>query len=75
VVTTFEISGISLVADDGVLLCSVRPGMARRLNQPFPLALQEMGDDGSDGLDAEELQVFLEECAGLLYDPGEESPE
>jgi hypothetical protein len=75
VVKTFKISGICLVADDGVLRCSVRPEMAERLNQPLPLALQEMADDESDGSDVEELQVFLEECADLLYDLGRESPE
>jgi hypothetical protein len=75
VVKTFKISGICLVADDGVLRCSVRPEMAERLNQPIPLAVPEIADGGSDESDAEELQVFLEECTDLLYDLGGESPE
>jgi hypothetical protein len=75
VVKTFKISGICLVADNGVLRCSVRPGMAKQLNQPLPSAVPEMADRGSDDSDVEELEVFVEECAGLLYDLGEESPE
>jgi hypothetical protein len=75
VVKTFKVSGICLVADDGVLRCSVTPEMAKGLNQPLPSAVPEMADRGSDDSDVEELEVPVGECAGLLYDLAEESPE
>jgi hypothetical protein len=74
VVKTFEISGICLVADGDVLLCTIRPEMAKRLLQPLPLALPEIADDGLDESDIEELKIFVEECAELLYDLGGETP-
>jgi hypothetical protein len=71
VVKTFEISGICLVADEGVFFWNIRAEMAKLVNQPLP----EMADCGSDDSALEELKVFVEECADLLYDLGWEIPE
>jgi hypothetical protein len=71
IVKSFELSGICLVADDGTILCVVRPEMAKRLLSPLPAPLLEIAQDlagESDDPDIGEVEVFIEECADLLYD-------
>jgi hypothetical protein len=69
IVRTFAMSGIYLVKDGDRILCTVRPDQAKRLLIPLPPCFPGIGDrDGAEDSDAEEQQVYLDECAGLLYD-------
>jgi hypothetical protein len=68
IVKTFELSGISLVSDEGTLLCTVRPELAKRVLVPLPVPMPEIPNPGSENSDEEELRIFVEECAQLLYD-------
>jgi hypothetical protein len=69
IVRIFAMSGIYPVKVGDQILCTVRPGQAKRLLILLPPCFPEIGgrDDGEDS-DAEEQQAYLEECAGLLYD-------
>jgi hypothetical protein len=68
VVKSFRLSGICLIADEGVLLCTIQPDRAKRLLVPLPSLLGEISDPTSDESDEEELRVFVEECTPLVYD-------
>jgi hypothetical protein len=62
-------SGICLVKNSDQILCTVRPGQAKRLLIPLPPCFPEIGDrDNGEYSDAKEQQTYLEECTGLLYD-------
>jgi hypothetical protein len=66
VVRTFGLSGICLVADAGVLFCTIRPDRAKRLLLPLPSPYPEISDISDEDFDEEELKVFIEECTGLI---------
>jgi hypothetical protein len=71
IVNRFELSGNCLVADEGTIFCVLRPKMAKRRLSPLPAPLLEIAQDlasESDDADIGELEVFIEECADLLYD-------
>jgi hypothetical protein len=75
IVKTFENSGISLVADRDVIFCTIRPERAKRLLVPLASTMPEISIGGSDESDTEELNLFVEECAELLYNlNGDEIP-
>jgi hypothetical protein len=70
-VKSFERSGICLVADEGIILCVVQPEIAKRLLAPLPVPFLDITEDllsESDEADLGHEDVFIEECADLLYD-------
>jgi hypothetical protein len=59
---------ICLIKDDDQVLCTVHPGLARRLLTPFPPCFSKIADPDSDNSDAGEEQACLDEWAELFYD-------
>jgi hypothetical protein len=75
VAKTFKLSGICLVTDEDALRCTFPPDRAKRLLALFLSTFPDLLDSGSDDPDREELQMFVEEYFGLLYDFEAEAPE
>jgi hypothetical protein len=67
IVDTFNSSGICLVADGDTLFCAIRPSHPKRLPLPLPSPFAEIPDLGSEELDDEDLRVFMEKCAELIF--------
>jgi hypothetical protein len=58
-----------------VIFCTTRPERAKRLLVPLASTMPEISIGGSDESDTEELNLFVEECAELLYNlDGDEIP-
>jgi hypothetical protein len=70
IVEGFGVSGICLLAGDGMISCVGQPEMAKRLRSPPPPLLFEIAQDlasESDDPDGGKVEAFIEECADLLY--------
>jgi hypothetical protein len=75
VMKAFDLSGVCLVGAGGVLPCTVRSDMWKRLLVPLPSTFPDILDSGSVDSVGEEVRVFVEVCAGFLYDLEAETPE
>jgi hypothetical protein len=65
IVKTFRRAGICVVLDDDVLRCRVCPDRAQCLIAPISAALPEVPDDDEDDMEAD---LYVEQCASLLFD-------
>jgi hypothetical protein len=75
IVKTFENSGISLVADRDVIFCTIRPEREKRLLVPLASTMPEIPIGEFDESHTEEVNLFVDECAELLYNlNGDEIP-
>jgi hypothetical protein len=62
-------SGICLVNDASMLLCTVQLNKAKRLLILLPSPLAQIPDLESDGSSMEKSRAFMEECEELIFDP------
>jgi hypothetical protein len=75
IINGFRNSGIDLIADENYLLCRAIPGLARCFLNPTCLQPMPIPEETENGAVETDMELYVEEYCGLMFNLEEEEEE